>query len=358
MALKRSPRPLDNGLWDCSVPYYNTFKLHLECNQESECDGGQDEGLHCPYSSLACNGSPDFVNLSNVEVLNMSFSQVQRITDNGFTYLVQLKQLDVRNNPLDIFPRKVLKAANYLQTVYCDNYKLCCPQNLPDAFETGSCFAPVDEISSCDDLLRSDIYRVFLWLFCVLSITGNIGGFLFRQRFQKSLSLSGFNVFVTNLSVSDFLMGVYLAILGVADETYRSIYLWHDLQWRDSTTCKVAGFLSFMSSEVSTLIICLITIDRFIVLRFPFSKFRFERWSASWACGLAWAVGFTLAAVPLLPSFFYWEFYGQNAICIPLPITRKSFRGRNYSFGIMIVFNMFLFILIALGRSAYTGQCE
>ncbi|XP_025101404.1 relaxin receptor 2-like [Pomacea canaliculata] len=145
-------------------------------------------------------------------------------------------------------------------------------------------------------------------------------------------------------------MGVYLAILGVADETYRSIYLWHDVQWKVSARCKVAGFLSLLSSEVSALIICLITIDRFIVLRFPFSKMRFECRSASWACGLAWAVGFILAGIPLLPVVSHWDFYGQNAICIPLPITRKSFSGRTYSFGVMIIFNMVLFVLIAVGQ--------
>ncbi|PVD27183.1 hypothetical protein C0Q70_12337 [Pomacea canaliculata] len=52
-----APRRLDNGLWDCSVPHYNTFKQHLECNLEQECHEGQDEGSHCPYSSPACNGS-------------------------------------------------------------------------------------------------------------------------------------------------------------------------------------------------------------------------------------------------------------------------------------------------------------
>ncbi|PVD27185.1 hypothetical protein C0Q70_12339 [Pomacea canaliculata] len=47
----------DSGLWNCSVPHYNTFKQHLECNLEPECHGGEDEGPHCPYSSPACNGS-------------------------------------------------------------------------------------------------------------------------------------------------------------------------------------------------------------------------------------------------------------------------------------------------------------
>nr|KAG5697931.1 hypothetical protein BaRGS_026869 [Batillaria attramentaria] len=45
-----------------------------------------------------------------------------------------------------------------------------------------------------------------------------------------------------------------------------------------------------------------------------------------------------------------WEFYSQNGICIPLPITRKMFPGRDYAFGVLILLNFFLFILIAIGQ--------
>ena len=62
-------------------------------------------------------------------------------------------------------------------------------------------------------------------------------------------------------------------------------------------------------------------------------------------------VGFLLAAVPLLPILSHWRFYGQGGICIPLPITRKSFQGRSYSFGVIIVLNFVLFLLIAAGQS-------
>ncbi|PVD27178.1 hypothetical protein C0Q70_12332 [Pomacea canaliculata] len=52
-----APAKLDSGLWDCSVTPYNKFKQHLECNLEQECQGGEDEGSHCPFSSPSCNGS-------------------------------------------------------------------------------------------------------------------------------------------------------------------------------------------------------------------------------------------------------------------------------------------------------------
>ena len=87
---------------------------------------------------------------------------------------------------------------------------------------------------------------------------------------------------------------------------------------------KVAGFLSLVSSEVSALMICLITLDRFIVLRFPFTQIRFRQKSALLACGLVWSIGIAIAMVPLLPMFSHWQFYSQTGICLPLPITRQQ----------------------------------
>ena len=115
-------------------------------------------------------------------------------------------------------------------------------------------------------------------------------------------------------------MGVYLAVIGVVDQLYQGDYMWKDIEWKSSAACQFAGFLFLLSSEVSALIICLINADRFLVLRFPLSQLRFSTRSAlllaAW-CG---------------------------------PITRNDFPGHDYSFGILIVTNFVLFLLIAAGR--------
>nr|KAG5690494.1 hypothetical protein BaRGS_033334 [Batillaria attramentaria] len=72
------------------------------------------------------------------------------------------------------------------------------------------------------------------------------------------------------------------------------------------------------TSEVSAFIVCLITLERFLVIRFPLSSVHFVR------C--------------------------QTGICIPLPITRQSFAGHQYSFGVIIVLNFVLFLFIAAGQ--------
>ncbi|XP_025079763.1 relaxin receptor 2-like [Pomacea canaliculata] len=110
----------------------------------------------------------------------------------------------------------------------------------------------------------------------------------------------GYDVFVTNLCVADCLMGVYLLVIGVADYRYRGSYLWEDVDWRNSGLCKVTGFVCLLSMEMSVFMIFLITTDRFLVLRFPFSSFHFNKRSAQLTCGLVliyWSIRATSMCV-------------------------------------------------------------
>ena len=109
-------------------------------------------------------------------------------------------------------------------------------------------------------------------------------------------------------------------------------------------TCKVAGFLSLLSSEVSAFVVCFITLDRFLALRFPLSGFHFSSRSSHLACTVTWTLGVLVAAVPLLPVTSHWKFYSQTGICISLPITTNAF-------GVMIILNFVLFLLIAAGQA-------
>ncbi|XP_025079768.1 G-protein coupled receptor GRL101-like [Pomacea canaliculata] len=222
--------------------------------------------------------------------------------------------------------------------------------SVPRGFNVLNCHAPSDEVSSCDDLLRSNLYRVALAIFASLSLLGNVGTLLYRLIFHKTTGDIGYDVFVTNLCVADFLMGVYLLVIGVADYRYRGSYLWEDVDWRNSGLCKVTGVVCLLSMEVSVFMIFLITTDRFLVLRFPFSSFHFRKRSAQLTCGLVWLAGLTLAVTPCLPVTSHWQFYSQTSICIPLPTSRVDFPGRKYSFIIIVVLNFICFLVIFVGQ--------
>ena len=295
----------------------------------------------------------------NLQSVNLSQDQVHVVLGEGFPRLRSLQVLDVRGCPLTVFPKSIFLGLSSLRRVLADNYKLCCLATLPLGF-VGQCQAPIDEISSCDALLRSDLYRLSLAVFATLATVGNALSLVLRVFVLKGKKHSGYAVFVTHLCVSDFVMGVYLVMIGMADRVYLNTYLWEDAGWRDSGTCKVAGFLSLLSSEVSAAIICLITVDRFLVVRFPFSRLHFKHRSAQLGCLVLWTTGTVLAAVPLLPATSSWRFYSQTGICIPLPVTRQDFPGHDYAFAVMIIFNFVLFFLIAAGQfavyMAFRGQ--
>ena len=288
----------------------------------------------------------------NLRSLNLSHCKVHSVQDQGFHPLTSLQVLDMRGCPLTTIPKYMFLGMSSLRRVFADNYKVCCPSNLPLEFFSDQCLAPSDEISSCDALLRSDLYRISLAVFAILAIIGNTLSLTLRVFILKGKQTSGHAVFVTHLCVSDLLMGVYLVIIGIADRTYLNAYLWEDSDRRNSLTCKVAGFLSLLSSEVSAFIICLITVDRFLVIQFPLSRLRFQQKSAWLGCLVLWTVGIVLSAVPLLPATSSWHFYSQTGICIPLPVTRQDFPGHNYAFTIMIVLNFVLFLFIAAGQVA------
>ena len=288
----------------------------------------------------------------NLAKLNMSQSGVNTVEKGSLQTVTNLRQLDVRGCPLTQIPEDLFLGLDKLQAVFSDNYKLCCPATLPTGFNLDRCVAAFDDISSCDALLRSDLYRVILFIFASLALLGNLGSFFTRAIVFKSSGKSGFAVFVTHLSLSDFLMGLYLAIIGIADRLYLGTYLWNDVGWKHSAACRLAGFISLLSSEVSAFIVCLITLDRFIALRFPFSSLRFGKRSAVVACVLTWVVGTLIAAFPFTPPVRHWHFYSQTGICIPLPITRQDFAGHNYAFGVMIILNFVLFVLIASGQAS------
>ena len=168
-----------------------------------------------------------------------------------------------------------------------------------------------------------------------------------------SKSSSGsFGIFVTHLCLSDFCMGLYLCIIGISDANFRGEYIHHDLNWRFSEYCTIAGIISVISAEVSSFTICLITLDRFLVLRFPFSSAHFSRISAICVCVIAWVVGSILALVPLVPSLKSdWDFYAQTSICLPLPFYfDDEFAGYIYAFSVMVALNFALFCIIATGQ--------
>ena len=203
-------------------------------------------------------------------------------------------------------------------------------------------------ISSCDNLIENPVLRALLWAMALFATIGNAAVILSYSIFDKKGRGKARTLYPINLACSDLLMGVYLFIIAAADGSFRGEYVLHDSRWREDTLCHFAGFLSTLASETSAMFILLITLDRYLVIRFPFGEFHSSSTTLKVACGTAWLIGATVASLPLLVP--HWEVYSFNSICVGLPLNSDTYHGSGYAVGIFIGANTVIFFLIAVGQ--------
>jgi hypothetical protein len=297
--------------------------------------------------------------LEYLEILEMRDVGAVRIESDVWGDRPRLRHIDLRENDLKCRERRMLVGLRNIEELYVDTPMLCCDYfvsvllvKYPYRKIPLDCQSPRDKLSSCSDLLAHNSFRVFLWILSPLALLGNAGVFYYRLFVHRDRrgSYSSFRVLVSSLCVADWLMGVYMLIVGVADAVYQGVYMEKERVWSDSVACIVAGVLSLVSSEVSAFILCLITLERVLTICFPLNDRLHLTYSACVAlCVVAWLLGLAMAAGPLLVGL---QFYGQDGICVPLPITRKEFNGQTYAFAIFICLNFVLFLLIGAGQVA------
>ena len=292
--------------------------------------------------------SKDSLSSLTLQTLDFTSNVVDRIDNQAFEACTVVNMF-LTETAIDSFDHGMFQDLNITNKLVTDSYKFCCikPYNLPEE----DCYPHRNEFSSCSDLMRNEALRVLLWVIGVFSIFGNAASLVYRFVFDRERLKLGYGIFVSNLAVADFLMGVYLITIAIADLKFRGTYILNDESWRKSPWCNMAGVLSAMSSEASVLFICLITVDRILVVKYPFGQIRFTTTSSIVCSCIVWLVVALLSIFPLLvTSYFESSFYSKTGVCLALPLTRDRPPGWGYSIGIFIGFNFVTFLFIAAGQ--------
>ncbi|KAH9490824.1 hypothetical protein Btru_032519 [Bulinus truncatus] len=251
--------------------------------------------LNVSHNEMLTIGNEDiFPNL--LQVIDLSYTNIQSLPLNLFKSLINLKHLNLRNTKIKTFhdlrmPSKFelftldvrgltmedvtvdyFHHLNITSLILTDDYRLCCPVVLGKLIQQDKCIAPRDVISSCQHLVGDTFKRVTIWIIGTVTLAGNGAVLTYRLVWSKQMTAKSYDTFVTGLAVSDLLMGIYLITIASVDIHYHEGYVFKDSAWKQSYFCLFSGFLSTLSSETSTFFICLITLDRFLAIRFPFRQ--------------------------------------------------------------------------------------
>ena len=281
-----------------------------------------------------------FLAFPTVHTLNLSHCGLDLLQWNSSDLLASsLQGLDLRGSTITEFPRDSLRGFLRLQLLWTDNFKLCCPSVLPVGFDLNRCHATPDDVSSCDNLLGSVTYRATVAVLATLSLLGNVVSLTVRVCVRSTWRLSSSGVVLTHLSVADLGMGLYLATLGLADRLLAGHYVWQDVAWRRGAVCQLAGVLATSCRHAATFFITILSLDcclprcRTLVPRLTPAKVRVM-------CVVVWATSCLLASVPLMSRRV---FFGQQALCVPLPPVREDSLESSYVYGVMVLVTLVMF---------------
>ncbi len=279
--------------------------------------------LHLSGMHISILEDHTFDGLDTVKVIDMMCNKITMISDLAFTGLRSVTELDLKDNDIKRVSRASLEELSSLTYLQSDHFKLCC---LATQVQRDNCLPPQDPISSCEDLMNNNILRTFIWILGTMALLGNIYVVAWRLSLD---SLSIPDIIISNLAVSDFLMGLYMLIIAGVDLYYKGVFIEFSDLWREGRLCQLAGFCATFSSEASVMFLVILTVDRFINILFPFSSIKFTKSTTYYAIGIVWLLSFLVSVVPFIPlNYFGDNYYGRSGVCMALPITNDKPTGK------------------------------
>ena len=231
----------------------------------------------------------------------------------------------MRNNSLAWILQATFSSLANSTYVFASQHEIC------------QCYVPKDVNCSaadkrspyltCDRLLSDKALVVTMWVIGLNAIGGNAFVMVWRKRSTHANKVN--TILLSNLASADFLMGIYMLIIASADLYFGDHFPMQSENWRSGIICKFSGALSIVSSEASVFFVMLLSIDRCICIRFPYSSRKLNRKSVSVIALLTWFIAILLGTVPSVLSGMNFKFYDNSHVCIGLPLAlTKTFSTR------------------------------
>ncbi|OBS66739.1 hypothetical protein A6R68_04721, partial [Neotoma lepida] len=287
-----------------------------------------------------------FSNLHLLQKLNLSSNPLLYVHKNQFGSLKQLQSLDLERIEIPNIDTGMFQSMRSLSHIYLRTFRYC--SYVP---HVRICMPSTDGISSSEDLLANSILRVSVWVIAFITSIGNFLVIAVRSLVKAENTTHAMSIKI--LCCADCLMGVYLFFLGVFDIKYRGQYQKYALLWMESVPCRLLGFLATLSTEVSVLLLTFLTLEKFLVIVFPFSNLRLGKRQTAVALASIWGLGFLIAAIPFTSEDYFGNFYGKNGVCFPLHYDQaEDFGSRGYSLGIFLGMNLLAFLIIVFSYVA------
>ena len=305
------------NLYVLVLPYNQLTFLHSETfRNQSRLDI-----LNLSHNRIQSLSSGLFQNLLHLHFLDLSHNLLNQISVSPFQNCLLLETLNMSQNPLLFIEKAVFNGLNVSTNVYVEHYATCCFVRSAKCIHSTS----RSDYLTCERLLPYSVLRIGIWIVTLAILSGNVLVLFLRCRKPPQRNTNTIQHFlITNLSISDLFMGMYLMVLLSVDLYFKEYFPSHSNSWRESIWCRTVGALSVLSSEASVFFITLISIDRLLGIKYPFSSYRLGTKSARIVVSSLWVVAFGISLSSFILGRVNSDVYSVSEICVGLPISRKN----------------------------------
>lgn len=129
-------------------------------------------------------------------------------------------------------------------------------------------------------------------------------------------------------------------------------YFLHDFEWRSSLSCQITGAIAVLSSEVSVMLITMLSADRVKNIVFPYCGRSLSCKVTHILCIIIWIIGSIIAFLPTVGLDYFGSpqrghhFYGRSVVCLPLQLSSDKPAGWEYSVAIFVGLNFSLVVSV------------
>lgn len=176
-----------------------------------------------------------------------------------------------------------------------------------------NCFPLPDALNPCEDVMGWSWLRASVWFVISAAIVGNVAVLLVLLTNHAELTVPRF--LMCHLAFSDLCTGLYLFMIAVVDLRSYGEFFNYAYNWQYGVGCKIAGFLSVFSGQLSVFTLTIVTLERWFAITYAIYLERRISLSAAAKIMIAgWIFSFLMAGLPLIGV----SDYSSTSICLPV----------------------------------------
>ena len=243
-----------SGFVECRTKFNNSI-LAITCDGRPECRDFSDE--------CQCSSPPLFCNDSCHSYFLMGDRYCDGVEDPAWQYI---NRSDCPRGFDETFCPKRFKC-NATGKISIDVVNVCDrTSDCDDNSDENNCpiVTKISSIFSSDTEMIANLgIKSAFWIMGILVMVGNSYVIITTISLLKiKQTLEGINCqhfIILNISIADFIMGIYLITIASYDASFSGFYGAVDREWRSSLKCSVIGSLAVISSEASCFLIVALT---------------------------------------------------------------------------------------------------